>query len=392
MKFVAQQFAVNSWRFTDLNTKLDPLQCFGARKFAIFCAATWIPPSRNPIKMHCFATSFSLSLELLEARKLHVSSTRPFMHKALKYIFREKFHLLEEHFSCWINLSSLNWVCICEQSLNGRQQWLRSCSRIQRLELINFEKPLRVPDNGALMEICWSSSAKRKDEKTWICDERFCRWVKNYHRQFIMSPGFGGAKGFRSRKKFSICSQVSAKREESFSSFSDSLHLPQEKNEQEEVGLKLIQPYEHCLDMRWPPSQRHGEATTIKLPANAGSWFRYRNTNELKGQRVERPTSQNANNPKGQRVFITSHAKICWFFQSWPFVTLTIWNVGLLKHWPFETLSFRNVGLSSVGIVIPNLKCWLLARVITCCVLWTASHLINFHSTASAALLDRLQF
>lgn len=61
----------SSWRnnlqlipdVSGLNTKLDPLwcsQCSGARNLAAFCAEPRIPSSRNPIKMHCFASFFFL--------------------------------------------------------------------------------------------------------------------------------------------------------------------------------------------------------------------------------------------------------------------------------------------------------------------------------------------
>lgn len=226
----------SSWRnnlqlipdVSGLNTQLDPCATRNATKLVVFCAKTRIPSSRNPIKMHCFATS---SLELLEAPKLHVTSTSvhaqsaqvhfpwkiPFAWRALLILNKSFFPKL-----------SLHLRAVFERSATVAANNLLNGSKARLINRRFFEKPLRVPDNGALMEICWSSWTKRKDKKTWICDERFLCWVKNYHRQFIMSPGFGGAKGFRSRKSF-IFALKSRPSESLSSSFSDSLHLPREK-------------------------------------------------------------------------------------------------------------------------------------------------------------------
>ena len=70
------------------------------------------------------------------------------------------------------------------------------------------------------------------------------------NHQFIMSPG----SKLRKKKGF-VCSQVST----SLKCFVSAV-----AGEKQRKGkLKLIQPYEHSMDMRWP-SECHGERATIE--------------------------------------------------------------------------------------------------------------------------------
>lgn len=81
------------------------------------------------------------------------------------------------------------------------QQWLRSCSSNQRLKLINDEKPSRVPDNGALMEICWSSWTKRKDKKNMNLRRKVLPLSKKLSQTIYHVSGFRRSKRFPKQKK-----------------------------------------------------------------------------------------------------------------------------------------------------------------------------------------------
>lgn len=113
----------------------------------------------------------------------------------------------------WRALFVLNkfsfWICIWED-FSGFQQW-----------------------NTKLLE---NMSVLSERKKAFPVHMNARTAKKILHRQFIMSPSFEE----QAEKRFTICSQVSTERDFFF-----------RRCKKKRGKWKLIQPYEHCLDMRW---------------------------------------------------------------------------------------------------------------------------------------------